>query len=231
MNFEGVVVLVTGASSDVGKTLCEILEKYGATVIGLYHKHKQKSNKIEYLSCDITKEKEVSKIVNYIQNKYYKLDVLINCAALALDDDIYNKSAKDFLDVLNVNVVGPFLTTKYASEIMDSGVIINISSTDGIDTYTPISMDYSSSKAALINLTKNIALRFPKLKVCALCPMWINTESVMEMDPKYLKEEMDKHNQYELLRKEDVALKIIEMIINNDDYITGDIVRMEKNYE
>ena len=42
---------------------------------------------------------------------------------------------------------------------------------------------------------------------------------------------MLKHGQKELLRKEDVALKIIEMIINNDNYISGDIVRMEENYE
>jgi len=47
----------------------------------------------------------------------------------------------------------------------------------------------------------------------------------------YLKEQMTKHNQEKLLKKENVALKIIEMIINNDDYVSGDIVRMDGKYE
>ena len=47
------------------------------------------------------------------------------------------------------------------------------------------------------------------------------------MDPKYLEEMMKKHEQKDLLKKEDVALKIIEMVINNDDYISGEIVRMD----
>lgn len=231
MNFENVVIVVTGASGGIGYTLCSILAKYGATVIGVYNKNKIKNNDFETYKCNITKEKEVEKLINYIKSKYQKIDVLVNCAALSIDDDIYNKNAKDFLDVLNVNLVGPFLMTKYASVIMDNGVIINVSSTDGQDTYSPISMDYCASKAGLDNLTKNMAKRFPKLKICALAPVWVNTEAVLEMDPKYLEEEMEKHHQKELLRKEDVALKIIEMVINNDDYITGDIVRMENNYE
>lgn len=231
MNFENVIVVITGASSGLGNMLATILADYKATVIGLYHKNKIKNANFENYQCDVTREKEVEHLIKNIKNKFGKIDVLVNCAALSKDDDIYNKSGKDFLDVLNVNLVGPFLMTKYASKIMDKGVIINVSSTDGEDTYSPISMDYCASKAGLINLTKNMALRFPKLKVCALTPMWINTESVMQMDPKYLKEEMDKHQQKELLRKEDVALKIIEMIINNDNYISGDIVRMEENYE
>lgn len=231
MNFEDVVIVITGASKGVGKTLAEILSKYGATVIGTYNKTKIKRASFDTYECDVSKEKEVVKFIEYINSKYHKVDALVNCAALSLDNDIYDKSAKEFLDVLNVNLVGPFLMCKYASRIMDRGVIINVSSTDGQDTYNPISMDYCASKAGLENLTKNLALRFPKLKVCAIAPAWINTDVVLEMDPKFLEDEMNKHNQKELLRKEDVALKIIEMIINNDDYITADIVRMEKNYE
>jgi len=231
MNFEDVVIVITGASSGIGKTLAEILSNYGAKVIGTFNKTKIKTGKFETYECNVSKEKDVEKLINYVGSKYHKIDVVVNCAALSKDNDIYDKSGKEFLEVLNVNLVGPFLMCKYASKLMDKGVIINVSSTDGIDTYNPLSMDYCASKAGLLNLTKNLALRFPKLKVCAIAPAWINTDAVLEMDPKFLKGEMNKHGQKELLRKEDVALKIIEMIINNDDYISGDIVRVDKNYE
>ncbi|MBQ6841478.1 MAG: SDR family oxidoreductase [Bacilli bacterium] len=231
MNFEGVVAIVTGASKGIGLTLANILNKYGATVIGIYNKTKIKDVNFECYKCDVSNEREVEKLIKYVQNKYQKIDVVVNCAALCLDEDIYDKSQKDFLDVLNVNLVGPFLICKYATKIMENGVIINVSSTDAQNTFSPLSMDYAASKAGLENLTKNLALRFPKLKVCAIAPAWVATQTVLDMNPRYVRLEMERTGQKELLRKEDVALKIIEMIINNDNYISGDIVRMEENYE
>ena len=231
MDFKDVVVVITGASKGIGNCLANILKKYGATVIGIYNKTKIKDSAFECYKCDVAKEKEVEKLIELVKNKYGKIDVLVNCAALCLDNDIYDKSGKDFLEVLNVNLVGPFLLCKYASKIMTNGVIINISSTDAKDTYEMFSMDYAASKAGLENLKKNLAQRFTNLKVCALAPGWVSTKTVMEMDPKYLKGSLERNGQKDLLRKEDVAIKIIEMIINNDNYISGDIVRMEKNYE
>lgn len=231
MNFEDVVVVVTGASKGIGLTLANILSKYQAKVIGVYNSTKIKTQDFDTYKCNVSNEKEVEKLVKYVNEKYGKIDVVVNCAALALDADIYDKSGKEFLEVLNVNLVGPFLMSKYASKIMNNGVIINVSSTDAQDTYDTLSMDYAASKAGIENLTKNLAQRFPKIKVCALAPAWVNTQTVLNMDPKYLQQQLAKHQQKELLKKEDVALKIIEMIINNDDYISGDIVRMDRNYE
>ena len=231
MNFEGVVVVVTGASKGIGNTLANILHKYGATVIGIYNKTLIKNPEFESYKCDLTCEKEIEKLFKHIEKKYNKVDVLVNCAALCLDDDIYEKKQKDFLEVLNVNLVGPFLMCKHASKLMAGGVIINVSSTDAQNTFSPFSMDYAASKAGLENLTKNLALRFPNLKVCALAPVWVATKTVLDMNPRYVREEMERTGQKELLGKEDVAMKIIEMIVNNDDYISGDIVRMEKGYE
>ena len=231
MNFENVVVIISGASKGIGYTLASILSEYGATVIGLYNKTKIKNAPFEAYKCNVASEKEIEKLIKYVEGKYQKIDVVVNCAALCLDEDIYDKSADDFLQVLNVNLVGPFLMCKYASKIMNNGVIVNVSSTDANDTYSTFSMDYAASKAGLENLTKNLAVRFPKIKVCAIAPAWVNTQTVLNMDPKYLEEQMQKNGQKELLKKENVALKIIEMLINNDNYISGDIVRMDKNNE
>lgn len=229
MNLTGYVVIVTGASKGVGKTLSQILTNYGATVIGTYNKTKIEANYI-IRKCDITNEKNVSNLFDWVINHYKKVDAVINCAALTDDMDFTQKSIDSFMEVVKTNLGGTFLIDKYASLNMKKGTIVNISSTDASDTFSPISMDYAASKAGVENLTKNFAQIVPNLKICALAPAWIDTQTVLEMAPDYLKEEMDKHDQKELLHKENVALKIID-IITKDSYQSGEIIRMENNDE
>lgn len=227
MDFSDKVILITGASKGIGNTLANILYRYHASIIGIYNKTKFKAPFITF-KCDLKKENDIKKLFNFIKDKYGKLDCLINCASVSIDNDLYEKSKKEFMEVLEVNLVGTFLMCKYASFLMERGVIINISSTDAIDTYNVYNMDYAASKAGIINLTKSLALKLPYIKICALAPNWIDTESTREMDPEFLKSELERIGQKKLLTKEEVALKIIELIIN-DDYISGSVVRMDVN--
>lgn len=230
MDFTRSVILVTGASRGIGKVLSNLLASYGAKVIGVYNKTKIDNNDIDAFKCDISKEKDIKKLINYIKQNYGKLDVVVNCAALCLDNDLYDKTKEEFMRVLEVNLVGTFLICKYASLLMNKGVIINVTSTDAVDTFSPLSMDYAASKAGLENLTKNLALRLPNLKICAISPNWVDTDTVLEMNPNYLESELKRVNQKELLKKEDVVIKIVEMIVSND-IVTGDIVRMVNSNE
>lgn len=225
MDFAGLVVLITGASKGIGKCLSNILHEYGATVVGVYNNTKIENVLYDTYKCDISNEEEIKKLFTYVKNKHEKIDVVVNCAALCLDNDIYDKTKDEFMRVLEVNLVGTFLMCKYASSYMDRGVIINISSTDAQDTFSTMSIDYAASKAGVENITKNLANRFPDLKICALAPNWVNTETVLEMDPDYLESELRRIDQDRLLKKEEVAVKIIEIIIN-DDIRSGEIIRM-----
>lgn len=225
MDFSQLKVIVSGASRGLGKTVANILHEYGATVIALFNNTPIKDEVYTTIKCDITNEKDIKNMFKIVLDKYENFNVLINCAAISMDEDIYNKTKEDFMKVLEVNLVGTFLLCKEASLHMDRGVIINVSSTNASTTFNPISIDYDASKAGVENLTKNLALRLPNIKVCALAPNWIDTESVLEMDENYLKGELKRVNQKELLKKEEVALKIIEMIVN-DDYISGNIYRI-----
>ena len=228
MHLSNLTILIIGISNDIGYTLGTILNEYGASVIGTYNKHALKNAPFKILKLDITNELEVHNIMQSLKDE--NIDVVVNCSAISNDADIYDKTLNEFMDVVKVNLGGSFLCVKEASKIMNRGVIINISSTDGIDTFNPLSLDYCASKAALNNLTQNLALRFPNLKICALAPNWVNTKSVLEMDPHYLHEEMQRINQKELLKKEDVALKIIEIMLDSD-IISGSIIRMDDHYE
>ncbi len=225
MDFAGLVVLITGASKGIGKCLANIFYEYGATVIGVYNNTKIEDVLYDTYKCDISNEEEIKMLFKYVKDKHEKIDVIVNCAALCLDNDIYDKTKEEFMRVLEVNLVGTFLMCKYASLEMERGVIINISSTDATDTFSTMSLDYAASKAGVENITKNLAQRLPNLKICALAPNWVNTETVLEMDPDYLENELRRIGQNKLLKKEEVAFKIIEMIIN-DDIRTGEIVRM-----
>ena len=98
-------------------------------------------------------------------------------------------------------------TTGYLTEEQESALLIEL------------------EKAGVENITKNLAQRLPNLKICALAPNWVNTDSVLEMDKNYLEEELKRVGQEKLLKKEEVALKIIEIIIN-DDIRSGEIIRM-----
>jgi len=225
MNFDGLVVLITGASKGIGLCLAKILYEYGATVIGVYNNTLIKDLLIDTYKCDISNEEEIKKLFKYVLDKHEKIDVVINCAALCLDNDIYEKSKDEFMKVLEVNLVGTFLMCKYASFNMERGVIINVSSTDATDTFSTISMDYAASKAGVENITKNLAQRFPKLKICGIAPNWVDTETVLNMDRNYLENELKRIGQDKLLKKEEVSFKIIEIIIN-DDIRSGEIIRM-----
>lgn len=230
MNFKDKIVLITGASKGVGLYLSTKLANMGAKVIGLYNSNKIFNCDIDAIKCDISKEEEIEKLFNYIKEKYGRLDYVINCAAICIDKDITEKTKEEFMRVLEVNLVGTFLICKNALEIMNNGVIVNISSTDATDTFSPLSIDYAASKAGVENLTKNLALIYPDIKICALAPNWIDTETIREMSPLYLESELKRINQKRLLTKDEVIDKIIE-IIQNDNIKSGEIIRMDDNNE
>ena len=156
---------------------------------------------------DITCKDDVKDMYNK-----FDIDILINNASLSMDNYIEDKSFDEFMKVVEVNLGGTYMMCKYAK---NAKTIINISSKDGIDTYSPISLDYSSSKAGIINLSRNLSLYYKDKKIICVCPGWINTESVMSMNPNYLSNEMKRIGQNELLDKDYVANKIFEVSTGN----------------
>jgi len=151
------------------------------------------------------------------------VDILINNACKSNDNYIEDKTIEEFMNVVKVNLGGTYLMCKYAK---DSKVIINISSKDGIDTFNPISLDYSSSKAGIINLSCNLSLYYKDKKIYTVCPGWINTESVKSMNPDYLKNEMDRIGQKKLLDAYFVAEEIYKLIDSNLD--SGNVVVIDE---
>lgn len=183
------ICLVTGSSRGLGKEIIKKFAREGFEVIINYNKSEKDAYKLadeigskaRVIKCDISNEEEVSDMFDQIDH----LDVLINNAAIADDKDPLEKSALEFNRVLHTNLTGTFLVTKYAIEKMGNGSIVNISSTNGIDTYYPESIDYDASKAGIISLTHNFAKYLSYIRVNCICPDWIDTEMNKDMDEIY----------------------------------------------
>ena len=183
------ICLVTGSSRGLGKEIIKKFANEGFEVIINYNKSEKDAYKLadeigskaRVIKCDISNEEEVRDMFDQIDH----LDVLINNAAIADDKDPLEKSALEFNRVLHTNLTGTFLVTKYAIEKMGNGSIVNISSTNGIDTYYPESIDYDASKAGIISLTHNFAKYLSDIRVNCICPDWIDTEMNKDMDEIY----------------------------------------------
>ncbi len=224
------MVLITGGSSGLGSAISLVFAKNGYDLLITYLNNEKKCRefskqlnkeygiKVECQRLDIRDELEVSNLFNQ-----YEIDIVINNASLSLDNEIENKNFEEFMDVIKTNIGGTYLVCKYATK---AKYIINLSSKDGIDTYNPISIDYCASKAAIINMSKNFSLYYRDKIIYCVCPGWINTESVLEMNPNYLKNEMNRIGQVKLLDKNFVAEKIFMLI--NSNYESGSVIIIDE---
>ena len=228
--------LITGCAKGIGREIALDLARSGYNIVATYNTSLEKivelKNKVENIGVnfdlyklDLSSEDDIDNLCNNLKEKYTNIDVLVNNAALSLDNNFSDKTKEEFMKVLEVNLVGPFLLIQKLNNLLVGSKIINISSTDGINTYSKLSMDYSASKAGLINLTKSLALELGNTKVYSLCPNWVDTESIREMNPEYLEEEMNRIGQSKLINPKDVSHKVLEVI--ESDIESGSIIVME----
>ncbi len=236
------VVLITGASRGIGAAIArDFAKKQDIVVLNYCHSQAQaeslqreleeQGREALAIQADVSKESDVQRMVDCILNRYGRIDVLVNNAAISLDDEFENHTVKNFQKILSVNLIGPFLVSKYVSFSMlkqQKGVIINISSNNGIDCYSPISLDYDASKAGVISLTHDLALACaPYIRVVAVAPGWTRTESVLEALPEFLEQEREKILLERFAHPEEIA-KVVTFLASDDaSYINGEVIRVD----
>lgn len=237
------VALVTGSSKGIGAAIVEELASKGYDVIINYNSSEKEAYQVQkniekynvnslVIKCDISNEIEVKNMIKEINEKLGSVDILINNAAVNYNDFFYKKTVDDFKRTLDVNVIGSFLVSKYVSKDMINnkwGRIINISSTNGINTYYPICLDYDASKAALISLTHNLSIELaPYVTVNAIAPGFIGTESELkEMDEEFIKTEEEKILVKRMGKPREVA-KLVAFLVSDDaGYINNSVIRID----
>ena len=237
------VAIVTGSSRGLGRAIVLELAKNGYDVVINYNNSKDRAlivkEEVEkyrvkslVIKCDISNEDEVKYMVDETIKEFGKIDVLVNNAAVCYDSLYEDKSVENFKKTLNVNVIGTFLVSKYVGDIMYAnkyGKIVNVSSTNGINTYFPMCLDYDASKASIISLTHNLAIQYaPYVNVNAVAPGFIATETeINNMDDEFIKSEEEKIFLRRMGKEEEVA-KVIRFLVSDDaSYINNEVIRID----
>lgn len=231
----GKVVLVTGASHGIGRSIAKEMAK-DSIVIANYNKSQAEAeslkaevnSNLEIYKADVSKREEVSQMVKYIIEKYGKIDVVVNNAGIDLVKLFTEVNDEDWNYVINTNLYSVFCVTQEVSKYMINqkyGNIINISSIFGIIGASCESI-YSVSKAGIDALTKSLAKEFApsNIRVNSIAPGLIDTKmnnDLSKEDIKTLEEEIPLGR---IGKTEEIA-KTVRMLIEND-YITGQIIEV-----
>ncbi|ARM74665.1 SDR family oxidoreductase [Acidianus manzaensis] len=176
LNLKDKIGIITGASKGIGEGIAKVLMKEGVKVVNF--DIIKPAYEVDFFKVDISKKEEVLNGINYVIQKYNKIDILVNNAGIESYGSINEVSEEEWDKIINVNVKGPFLLSKYSIPYMlkqKKGVIINIASIQSLATQKRVAA-YTTSKHALLGLTRSIAVDFaPFIRSIAICPGSIRT--------------------------------------------------------
>ncbi|GAB4112308.1 MAG: 3-oxoacyl-[acyl-carrier-protein] reductase [Candidatus Caldatribacteriota bacterium] len=231
------VALITGGSKGIGRACAHVLANAGAHIILLarnINKLKQVKSEIEsigpevlIIQSDLTKIKEIPKIISEIINKFKRIDILVNNAGICFREFAIDISEDTWDNTMDVNLKGLFFITKEVAKNMIEnkyGRIINISSMNSV-TGLIGHTSYNCSKAGLIGLTKVLAMEWAKfgINVNSISPTFTMTEMashVMTNKDKY--DEIIKNIPLRRLANPDeIAAAVLFLASPAANFITG----------
>ena len=240
------VVLVTGSSRGIGKAIAIEFAAKGYNVVINYNNSKQEAVDLKKhieerhnvnalaIKADVSNENDVTTMVSTILKEFGKIDVLVNNAGIAIDKQFEDRTVEDWKKTLSINLIGPFIVSKYVGEKMvqnKSGKIINISSTNGIDAFFPTSVDYDASKAGLINLTHNLAIQYaPYIIVICVAPGWVNTDMNKQLPKELIEEETERIYKKRFAEPSEIAKLVVFLASEDADFINDEIIKIDGGY-
>lgn len=236
---KGKVAVITGASRGIGAAIAEKFSSQGVNVAIIYNgnetaastvKENAEKNgvKAEIYKCNVANSEECKETVKAITETFGGIDILINNAGITRDNLLISMSEEDFDACLNTNLKGCFNMIKACGRNFIKrkyGKIINISSVSAL-LGTAGQVNYSSSKAGVIALTKVTAREFASKNVCcnAIAPGFVTTDMTKDLQSEeYLKLIPLKR----LGKPEDVANLAAFLADDVSDYITGEVIRID----
>ena len=252
--FKNQVAIVTGGSVGIGEAACEMFAEEGARVViadiddaagqALAAKLKQAGSEALFIHTDIASEDHAQRLITETVKAFGTVDVLVNNAAAFVLKGL-EATVVDWMKSLSVNVIGTALVTKYAVEQMKKndegkgkGAIVNLASISGF-VAQPNFLTYSATKAALVQMTKNLALDLApfNIRVNAVCPGTILTRASydhMERTGQSLADFLAEQGPAHLLNRvghpREVAYPILFLASEEASFITATHLMVDGGY-
>ncbi|QHW35917.1 SDR family oxidoreductase [Staphylococcus ursi] len=251
MDFQRKVVVITGGGNGIGATTAIKFAKKGAFVVILEKNVKdglsieKKINSITrkclFIHTDISSENSVKNAIDIIYDNYKNIDILINNVGVFNDSGL-NASVEEWSHILNVNIIGTFLCTKYSRKLMkEDSNIVNICSISGMVAQENYLL-YNTTKAALINMTKCLAMDLGKynIRVNSVSPgtVWTNNnEYHIRKSHGISKKEADIHPDFgggnflqRVAEPSEIANAILFLASAKSSFITGENLVVDGGY-
>jgi 3-oxoacyl-[acyl-carrier protein] reductase len=230
-------VLITGASGGIGEQLAKKFHDEGYFVIlsGRNSSRLQKVTKsfkknFDIFSCDLDSSKDIKVFCKNIENKHKRVDILINNAGITDDSLFIRMDEKKWDNVLNTNLKSNFYLTNFFIKGMLKnkwGRIINITSVV-CHTGNPGQSNYCASKAAIVGMSKSIAMEVAKRGITVNCisPGFIETSMTESLNEKQKENILSNIPMAKIGKPEDVANSAIFLASDNSEYITGQTIHV-----
>ena len=245
MRLKDKAALITGGGRGIGAATAFVFAEEGARVgivdirdEGLKEvaaQARQKGFEFRVFVGDVSKKDQIERVMQGFIQEFGRIDILVNNAGIAISRPFLEKSVEDWVKTLDVNLIGLFLCSQSAARYMveqKSGKIINISSIRGIDHCGREGiMDYSASKAAVINLTKTMAKELaPYVNVNTVAPGHTATEMTKSL-PEEIKRNMIEGSYLKrMAQPEDIAKAILFLASNDADFVTGQVLLVDGGF-
>lgn len=231
------VIVVTGASRGIGREIAKTLSRENNKVIACYNNSEKEATilkeelekenkKIDIIKGDISKREDCKKIVEYVINKYKKIDVLINNAGISTYNLFTDITDEEWNRTINTNLNSVFYMSQETVKYMikqKEGSIINISSIWGI-VGASCEVAYSVSKAGIDGMTKALAKELgpSNIRVNSIAPGLIDTDMNNDLTKEELDNIINETPLCKIGKPEDIA-KCIKWLVE-DEFTTGQVI-------
>ena len=238
MNFKDKVLIVTGASSGMGKSCCELLLENEAVVTGIdindgtiEHEH------YSHCKADVLEEEQIRKCISEIDSIYGRIDGLVNAAGIfGNNKPFYELTSEEWNKVISVNTTGTFIVSKAVSPALireKHGKIVNISCIRST-IYKNNMADYAASKGAVASMTSAMALDLApyNVQVNSVAPGFIYTgmtAASFDIPEVRAKSEALIPNG-RLGMPKDIASVVLFLLSDMSDYVTGTTLFADGGY-
>ena len=240
MRLKDKVAIVTGGASGIGATTVKEMIKEGASVLiadvndERGFKLAEELNNTVYLKTDITNEADVKNMVTKVEQVFGGLDILFNCAGVNIIEKRDRITIDNVRHIIDINLMGTILASKYALEIFKKtkrGNIINTASIMGHIGQIR-NMAYNASKAGIISLTKTLALEYAKynIRVNSISPGYIKTPLTDDHEEAITQHLESQIPLARLGNPEEVAKMVIFLASDDASYITGTDIKVDGGY-